>query len=90
MKDAREWDVMMTRGTPSPELAPSAIHVIHVPMLIMSGGKSYAFLGLIDSELAKLLPDNRRIIFPDPGHPMWMQRPQEARANAEAFFRAHS
>ncbi|MEO7207342.1 MAG: alpha/beta hydrolase [Steroidobacteraceae bacterium] len=90
MKDAREWDVMMTRGTLFPELAPSAIHAIHVPMLIMSGGKSYAFLGLIDSELAKLLPDNRRIIFQDAGHQMWMQHPQEARADAEAFFRSHS
>ncbi len=90
MKDAREWDVMMTRGTLFPELAPSAIHAIRVPMLIMSGRKSYAFLGLIDSELSKLLPDNRRIIFPDAGHQMWMQHPQEARADAEAFFRAHS
>lgn len=89
LKDAHEWDVMMTAGTLFPALAPADIRAIKLPVLVMSGGKSYAFLGLIDRELARLLPDNRRVIFRDAGHQMWLQHPDEARDDSEKFFQAH-
>jgi pimeloyl-ACP methyl ester carboxylesterase len=44
------------------------------------------FLGLVDAELTHLLPNNQRIVFPDAGHQMWLQHPEECRADAFAFF----
>ena len=87
MKDAHEWDVMMTQGTLFPEIAPQAIRNIQAPVLIMSGGKSYPFLALIDRELARLIPRSRNIVFADAGHQMWLQHPVECRDNVETFFR---
>ena len=90
MKDAHEWDVMMTSGTLFPTISPEAVRAIKVPVLLISGGMSYQFLGMTDAELARLLPDNKRIIFPDAGHQMWLQHPEEARADAEQFFAQHT
>jgi non-heme chloroperoxidase len=89
MKNAHEWDVMMTQGTLFPELAPQTIHNIELPVLIISGGKTIPFLALIDRELARLIAGSRNIIFADAGHQMWQQHPVECRDDVEAFFHAH-
>jgi pimeloyl-ACP methyl ester carboxylesterase len=86
LQDAHEWDVMMTTGTLFPNLDPEAVRKITVPVLLLSGAKSYPFLGLITAELARLLPNSENIVFPDAGHQMWYQHPEECRADVEAFL----
>ena len=86
IRDAHEWDVMMTTGELFPEITPDQVRAIHTPMLLMSGGRSYPFLAMTDNELAYLLPRNRRIVFADAGHQMWLKHPDECRKDAEAFF----
>ena len=86
MRDAHEWDVMMTSGTLFPEIDPAAIRKIDVPVLLMSGGISYEFLGYIDQELVRLIPNSRSIVYPDAGHQMWYKYPALCREDAEAFF----
>jgi pimeloyl-ACP methyl ester carboxylesterase len=73
LNHAPEWDVIMTTGELFPELAPLAIRKITAPVLLLSGEKSYRFLGLIDEELERLLPHNRRIIFRGATHRMWFE-----------------
>jgi pimeloyl-ACP methyl ester carboxylesterase len=87
LRDAREWDVMMTKGTLFPNIEPEAIRGIKVPVLILSGEKSYPFLSLIDEELARLLPNNQRIIVRGAGHQMWFQEPDQCRSAVEEFLR---
>jgi len=89
LRDAHEWEVMMTSGTLFPDLPPESVRGIRAPVLVMSGAKSYPFLGKIDEALMQMLPDSRRIVFPDAGHQMWLQHPDEAREDAEAFFAGH-
>lgn len=86
MRDAHEWDVMMTRGTLFPDINPSAIARIRLPVLILSGGRSYPFLRLIDDELARLIPGSEQVIFPRDGHQMWYQEPVRSRQTVEAFL----
>ena len=86
MIDAHEWDVMMTTGTLFPEIDPAAIARIHVPVLIMSGGKSYPFLRLIDHELRTLIPGSEELVLPEDGHQMWYQEPVRCRRAVENFF----
>ena len=88
MRDAHEWDVMMTSGTLFPEIDPAAIRKIRVPVLVMSGGVSYEFLGYIDQEIVRLIPNSRSIVYPDAGHQMWYRYPALCREDAEAFFNA--
>jgi pimeloyl-ACP methyl ester carboxylesterase len=89
MRDAHEWDVVMTRGILFPEIQPQTIRRIHVPTLLLSGAKSYPFLELITSELAHLLPDSQSIVYPDAGHQMWYQKPQECRQDVGDFLQRH-
>jgi pimeloyl-ACP methyl ester carboxylesterase len=89
MRDAHEWDVMMTTGSLFPKIEPQTIHKIQTPTLLLSGAQSYPFLALIMGELANLLPDNQSIVFPDAGHQMWYQKPMECRRDVEEFLERH-
>jgi pimeloyl-ACP methyl ester carboxylesterase len=86
LRDAHEWDVMMTTGELFPEVSPEAVRRIRVPVLIMSGGTSYRFLQYIDQQLVRLLPHAESIVYPDTGHQMWYAYPVLCRHDAEAFF----
>lgn len=86
LKDAHEWDVIMTKGTLFPSISPRALRAITVPVLILSGAKSYPFLGVIGRELARLLPNSRTIVFPNDGHQMWLQDPEACRNDVMKFL----
>lgn len=89
LRDAKEWDVMMTTGTLFPEVSPAEVRGITAPVLLLSGAKSYPFLGLITEELAHLLPDRSSVVFADAGHQMWLQHPEECRRDVETFLDDH-
>jgi non-heme chloroperoxidase len=76
---AHEWDIMMTTGELFPVIEPQTIRKITAPTLLLSGEKSYRFLGLIDEELTRLLPHARRIILPGATHRMWYEQPEACR-----------
>lgn len=86
LRNAREWDIMMTTGQLFPAIEPDAIRKIKVPVLIMSGAKTYPFLTLIDRELARLLPNNQYLVIPGAGHQMWYQRPNICSHAVQEFF----
>ncbi len=86
LRDAHEWDVMMTTGTLFPDIKSRTIRNITAPVLLLSGAKSYPFLGLITEELARLLPNRETVVLPDAGHQMWYQAPDLCRKDVEAFL----
>jgi pimeloyl-ACP methyl ester carboxylesterase len=86
LRDAHEWDVVMTTGTLFPAIAPRAIRGISAPVLMLMGAKSYPFLGVIGRELAQLLPESKTILYPDAGHQMWLQDPEACRHDVEKFL----
>ncbi len=45
LRDAHEWDVMMTTGILFPDIEPPTIRKITAPVLLLSGAQSYPFLG---------------------------------------------
>ncbi|HEX2714730.1 MAG TPA: alpha/beta hydrolase [Candidatus Acidoferrales bacterium] len=87
LKNVREWDVMMTSGELFPDLDPQAVRNIHAPVLLLSGEKSYPFLALIDEELERLIPNNRRIVFRGATHAMWFEQPVACRNAVLEFLR---
>ena len=76
----------MTTGILFPDIEPATIRKITAPVLLLSGAKSYPFLGLITEELARLLPNRESIVLPDAGHQMWYQDPDVCRKYVEAFL----
>ncbi|HET8889431.1 MAG TPA: alpha/beta hydrolase [Candidatus Angelobacter sp.] len=87
LSHAGEWDVMMTTGELFPMIQTQAVRKITAPALILSGEKSYGFLGLIDEELARLLPHARRIILRGATHRMWFEQPEACRNAVLEFWR---
>ncbi len=86
LRNAHEWDLMMTTGILFPNIEPPAIRKITAPVLLLSGAKSYPFLGLITEELARLLPNRETIVLPHAGHQMWYQAPDVCRKDVETFL----
>ena len=87
LRDAHEWEVMMTTGVLFPAIEPDSIRQIRTPVLLISGAKSFHFLTLIDDELARLLPNSQHLIVPDAGHDMWVQAPKLCRTRVEQFLK---
>ncbi|HLK08499.1 MAG TPA: alpha/beta hydrolase, partial [Candidatus Angelobacter sp.] len=87
LEHAHEWDVMMTTGELFPVLDPRAVRKITAPVLLLSGEKSYRFLGLIDEELTRLLPHARQIILRGATHRMWFEQPEACRNAVLEFLR---
>jgi pimeloyl-ACP methyl ester carboxylesterase len=85
---AGEWDVMMTHGTLFPDLDPAAVGSIRAPTLLISGDRSYPFLGLIHIALRQLLPDCRSLVVPRADHQMWLEAPEACRHAALALIDA--
>jgi pimeloyl-ACP methyl ester carboxylesterase len=86
---AREWEVVMNGGILFPELDPAAVRRIEAPALLLSGANSYRFLGLIDQEVARLLPHASRIVLPRATHRMWYEQPETCRKDVLDFLRQH-
>jgi non-heme chloroperoxidase len=84
---AHEWDVMMPTGELFPDIEPQAIRKITVPVLLLSGERSYPFLRLIDEELEHLLPNGRRIVLRGASHRMWFEQPEVCRRDVLDFWR---
>ncbi len=84
---AHEWDVMMTTGELFPELDPDAVRKIASSTLLLSGANSFRFLALIDEELARLVPNSRRIVLPRATHHMWFEQPEVCRKAVLDFWR---
>ena len=84
LKDAHEWEVIFAGGELFPEIRPDEVAAIKAPVLMLSGAKSYPFLGLIDQALVALLPGAQHVVLPNATHQMWLEEPQACR---EAVFR---
>jgi pimeloyl-ACP methyl ester carboxylesterase len=79
LKNAHEWEVIFAGGELFPEIKPAEVARISAPVLMLSGAKSYPFLGLIDQALYALLPQSQHIVFPNADHQMWLQEPDACR-----------
>jgi pimeloyl-ACP methyl ester carboxylesterase len=86
LENAREWRALTMSKDAFPDFPVAAARRISAPALLLSGQRSLALHGLIDSQLATLLPHVERIILPDATHEMWNEQPEKCRNAALAFF----
>jgi pimeloyl-ACP methyl ester carboxylesterase len=87
LKNAHEWDVMLTQGKLFPDLRPEAVQKIKAPTLLLSGDKTFEFLKLIDGELGRLIPNNRRVVLPGATHHLFYEQPEKCRSVIEEFLK---
>ena len=89
LENAPEWRALTMSKNAFPDLPLDAVPRIKTPTLLLSGERSLALHGLIDSQLAKLLPQNERVIVAKATHEMWNEYPEACRSAALAFLAKH-
>ncbi len=68
MSNIKEWRALTTSSDAFPLITPDEVRGIEIPVLMISGGRSYPILQLIDAEIEKQLANGRRVIVPEGTH----------------------
>jgi len=89
LENALEWRALTMSKEAFPVLPVAAVKRIRLPTLLLSGQRSLALHGVIDTQLAALLAQVERIIVANATHEMWNEYPEECRNAAIAFFAKH-
>lgn len=75
ISNVAEWRALTTSPTAFGVIAPADLHALSVPVLMITGGRSYPLFRLVDDEVERHLPDVRRIIVPEGTHDVCSEQP---------------
>src|SRR6185436_5101326 len=89
LENALEWRALTRSRDAFPDLPLDAVRRIKAPTLLLSGERSLALHGLLDRQLAGLLPRSERVVIPNATHEMWNEFPAECRSAALTFIAKH-
>jgi pimeloyl-ACP methyl ester carboxylesterase len=86
LANIREWHALTTSRDAFPPISREQIHNLQVPVLMLSGGKTYPMLRLIDDELERQLQNGRRQIVPDGSHDVCSEQPSVCASAIRGFL----
>ena len=86
LANIREWQALTTSRDAFPPISRDQIRNLQVPVLMLSGGKTYPMLRLTDDELERHLKNGRRQIVPDGTHDVCSEQPPVCAAAIRAFL----
>lgn len=81
----REWEAITTSADGFPMVPRAAVKRLGVPVLMISGERTFSFLKITDAELERLLPRVHRVIVENATHQVCSEQPQAC----AAAIRAH-
>ena len=73
--NAKEWHALAVSADAYPMVEYEKVENMNIPTLLLSGSRSGNMNTLIDSRLADLIPDNKRVVIEDAGHKLFMDNP---------------
>jgi non-heme chloroperoxidase len=87
-QNVREWHALATSADAYPKIDYSKIQNLKIPTLLISGQQNAGTSNdLIDMQLAKLLPDSKRIIIENAGHEMFVENAKPSNQAVLDFLR---
>jgi pimeloyl-ACP methyl ester carboxylesterase len=84
-----EWEAITTSSNAFPMIDRAAVHRLPMPVLMLSGEKSYAIGKAIDAELERVLVTEKRVIIPNGTHDMCTEYPAACAAEIKRFLESH-
>jgi non-heme chloroperoxidase len=76
LQNTKEWRALVTSSDAFPKIDFSEIQNLKIPTLLLSGAlNAGTFHDLIDIQLSKLLPNNKRVIIANATHEMFVDNP---------------
>jgi pimeloyl-ACP methyl ester carboxylesterase len=86
LSNIREWEALTTSADAFPAVARRDVQRLTLPVLVLSGGRTYPIAKLIDPELALLLPNAQHTVIPDGTHDVCSEQPPACAAAIRAFL----
>lgn len=86
MRGARDWGAQSASTDAFPHVDRDLVRTITQPALLLTGERTILVHDLVDAELARLLPDARRVKVPNATHDMWADAPDFCRARTLRFL----
>ena len=85
----KEWRALTTSSEAFPNITRDEVNGLKIPVLMISGGKTYPILQLIDAEIERRLTNGRRLIVPDGTHDVCSEQPAVCAGAIRAFVASH-
>jgi non-heme chloroperoxidase len=82
----KEWRALATSQDAFPNITLEEIHGIQIPVLMISGGRSYPILQLIDAEIEKRLRFGQRMVVADGTHDVCSEQPRTCAEAIRTFI----
>ena len=82
-----EWRALTTSREAFPAISRESIRSLDMPVLMISGGKTYPMLRLTDDELERQLRNGRRTIVPEGTHDVCSEQPAVCAELIHAFIK---
>ena len=86
LANMREWQALTTSRDAFPPISREQIHNLQLPVLMLSGGKTYPMLHLIDDELERQLQNGRRQTIVDGTHDVCSEQPSVCASAIRGFL----
>lgn len=87
LENSRDFEAQTRSSDAFPNPGRDAVARVGVPMQMLSGEQTLRLHSIVDGEIARVLPDARRVIIPGARHDVWADAVRRCEAALEGFLK---
>jgi pimeloyl-ACP methyl ester carboxylesterase len=87
IQNVKEWRALATSADAYPKMEYRLVQNLKMPVLLLSGAQNAGKSGdIIDIQLTRLIPNNKRVIIANAGHEVFVDNPKQTNAAILTFL----
>ncbi len=87
IQNVKEWRALTTSADAYPKIEYALVQNLTMPVLLLSGAQNTGKSSdIIDIQLSRLIPNNKRVIIANAGHEVFVDNPKQTNAAILAFL----